>query len=192
MQSLDIEDARLATTWPTPTARSRGGGRLYRTGERSELLVVRELHRLGPDWRVLNSRPLASGGCDAEHLVIGPGGVFSLSSMHHHGSSIGLDGDDCVVDGQSLSDVKSCRLEAKSAAEILSETAGFPVPTVGVLVVVQAASFIIKRQPADVHVVSRRRLAAHLLLQPIVLDLAGIGAVFAAARRQPSWRAEGA
>ena len=43
-----------------------------------------ELNRLGRHgWRVLHSIRLANR-VDIDHLPIGPGGVFSINTKHHH------------------------------------------------------------------------------------------------------------
>jgi hypothetical protein len=53
-------------------------------GLAGERRVGAELNRLGRHgWRVLHSIPLANKA-DIDHLLIGPGGVFSINTKHHH------------------------------------------------------------------------------------------------------------
>ncbi|WP_373309716.1 nuclease-related domain-containing protein [Streptomyces tendae] len=54
----------------------------WRKGLEGERRVGAELNRLGRHgWRVLHSIPLATK-VDIDHLLIGPGGVFSINTKH--------------------------------------------------------------------------------------------------------------
>lgn len=54
-----------------------------------------ELDRLARrGWRVLHSIPLANN-VDVDHLLIGPGGVFSINTKYHHNKVVWV-GDDAV------------------------------------------------------------------------------------------------
>lgn len=56
----------------------------WRKGLAGEKRVGAELNRLARHgWRVLHSIPLADK-VDVDHLLIGPGGVFSINTKHHH------------------------------------------------------------------------------------------------------------
>jgi len=52
---------------------------------------------------------------------------------------------------------------------------------------VNAARFVVREQPADVHVVNRAALARFLLTQPRVLDADTIVTVFQYARLSSTW-----
>ncbi|MFE1907420.1 nuclease-related domain-containing protein, partial [Streptomyces gardneri] len=58
------------------------------TGLEGERRVGRELKRLAPlGWRALHGIQKSSGG-DIDHLLIGPGGVFSINTKTHRGASV--------------------------------------------------------------------------------------------------------
>lgn len=46
----------------------------------AEVATAAALERLGPDWSVLHSLPVGPGPATLAHLVIGPQGVFAISS----------------------------------------------------------------------------------------------------------------
>jgi hypothetical protein len=46
-------------------------------GEKGEELVGKRLEKLGSTWKVIHSIPIGSKGTDIDHVVIGPGGVFT-------------------------------------------------------------------------------------------------------------------
>jgi hypothetical protein len=48
----------------------------------------------------LHSIPIGNKGSDLDHLVIGPGGVFSLNAKHHLNASICIAGSVFTVNGQ--------------------------------------------------------------------------------------------
>ncbi|MDP9436612.1 MAG: hypothetical protein M3P93_16035 [Actinomycetota bacterium] len=51
----------------------------HRTAQ-AELATAAALARLGPGWRLLHSLPVGPGPATLAHLVLGPGGVFAVSS----------------------------------------------------------------------------------------------------------------
>ena len=60
--------------------RVTAGDGAYRKGGKGEVLVGKRLEKLSDEWRVLRSIPVGNKGTDIDHLVIGPGGVFSLNT----------------------------------------------------------------------------------------------------------------
>jgi len=162
--------------------------RAWRMGGKGEELVARQLKKLGQRWCVLHSIAVGNNGSDIDHLVVGPGGVFVLNSKHHKEAKIWVAGDVFMVNGQRHPYVRNSRHEAVRAAKLLSKASGIAVSVRGVIVVVNAGSFTIKKQPADVYVVNRRRLRRWLEQQPEELDEVSVAAIFELARRSSTWR----
>ncbi len=52
----------------------------WNQGAEGELAVASCLARLGPEWTVLHSIPVGNGTSDIDHVVIGPGGVFTINT----------------------------------------------------------------------------------------------------------------
>jgi len=159
----------------------------WRVGARGEELVGNELAKLGPDWRVLHSIPLGDHGPDVDHLVIGPGGVFTLNAKNHKYATVSVDGEVVTVNGCPKPYVQKSRQEARRVGQILSGALGVHVPTRGVVVIVNAGNFTIDEQPGDVLVTNRARLRRTLRCHPSVHDRASVEAFFEVARRSTTW-----
>src|SRR5947209_4421219 len=57
--------------------------RAWRVGAKGEQLVGRELAKLAsPPWYVFHDIPIGGRGANVDHLVIGPGGVFSVNAKN--------------------------------------------------------------------------------------------------------------
>jgi hypothetical protein len=166
--------------------------RAWRLGASGEELVGRLLQKLiakrDPRWQVLHSIRVGTRGSDIDHLVIGPGGVFSLNTKHHPGARIWVRGDTFLVNGARQPYLRNSRHEAGRASRLLTAACGFPVEVTGVVVPVNASDVVVKESPVDVHVVNRRRLSRWLRRRAEVLDPETIAAIYAAARRPITWR----
>jgi hypothetical protein len=166
--------------------------RAWRLGADGEELVGRILHRLvakrDPRWRVIHSVPVGTRGSDFDHVVIGPGGVFTLNAKHHPRARIWVRGDTLLVNGARKPYVRNSRHEAERAARLLAAACGFRVEVTGVVVPVNASDIVVKQAPAGVHVVNRRRLGRWLRTRAHVLDAVTIDVIYGAARRPSTWR----
>jgi hypothetical protein len=135
--------------------------RAWRLGAEGEELVGAQPAKLtakDPRWRALHAVPVGDKGSDIDHLVIGPGGVFTLNSTHHPRARIWVAGDSFRVNGVHQPYVRNSRHEAARAVRLLTTACGFPVTATGVIVPVIADDVVVEREPGDVHVIPRRRL----------------------------------
>jgi hypothetical protein len=71
----------------------------WRKGLRGERKVGSILNTLGSDWRVIHSIPIGQRGADLDHLVIGPGGVYSLNTKSHAKRNVWVMKDEFIVNG---------------------------------------------------------------------------------------------
>lgn len=196
-QQAAREAERLRQQAPVASALGRVFGfatpdRSWRVGAAGERKVADELDKLrrrDPRWCVVHSVPVGERGSDIDHLVVGPGGVFTLNTKHHPGKRLDVRGDSFLVDGHRQPYVRNSRHEAERAARLLSAAVGFPVAVRGVVVPVGAASLVVAAQPADVSVVARRQLADWLSRTYAVLPPQAVAALFDAARRSTTWTA---
>ncbi len=162
----------------------------WEVGAVGEQLVADELRKLAahdPHWGFLNSIPVNAKGTDIDHLVIGPGGVFTINTKHHRDARVWVSGDMLMVNGGKTWYVRNARHEAANATARLSEATGRPIHAYGLVVPVGAASLTIKNAPDDVAVVNRRRLVSYFSSLPTVLDKDTVLAVFEAARDSLTW-----
>jgi len=154
--------------------------RAWRLGAKGEELVGKGLAKLGPRWHVLHSIPIGDSA-DIDHLVIGPAGVFSLNAKHHKYATVSVESDVVTVNGHPHPYVEESRHEARHVGRVLSEAIGASIAAHGVVVVVNAGSFTVRRQPEDVIVTDRRRL------QPWLLSLSPAFLIRQARRHSSKW-----
>jgi hypothetical protein len=155
-----------------------------------EKRVGRQLERLmrgDPRWRCLHAVPVGRRGADIDHLVIGPGGVFTLNAKHHPGARLWVGGDTFMVNGVRQPYVRNSRHEADRVSRLLSSSIGHPIAVTGVVVPVGAQDVRIKEPPKDVAVVPRRQLWRWFSHQPQALPVAIIDTLFEQARRSTTW-----
>jgi hypothetical protein len=164
--------------------------RAYRVGADGEEATGRQLAHLPPGWHALHSVPVGSHGSDIDHVVIGPGGVFTINTKNHPNSSVWVAGDTFLVNGVRQSYIRNSRFEARRTERLLSDRTGTAVPTTGIIAVVGAdKGFKVKEQPRGgaVHVVARRLLNRWLTDHPTRLEAGEIESLYAHARRSTTW-----
>jgi hypothetical protein len=165
--------------------------RAWRIGADGEEKVGDQLEKLvrqDPRWRVLHSTPVGAKGADVDHLVIGPGGVFTLNAKHHPGARVWVGGDTLMVNGARQPYVRNSRHEALRASRLLTSACGWPVRAAGVIVLVNAENLKIKVPASDVQVVGRRKVLGWLRRREQVLDAGTVAAIFGAACTWSTWR----
>ncbi|WP_432174575.1 nuclease-related domain-containing protein [Streptomyces sp. Tue6028] len=160
----------------------------WRKGLAGERRVGAELNRLSRHgWHVLHSIPLADK-VDVDHLLIGPGGVFSINTKHHHKKAVWV-GDDAVkVDhGKPAPYARKSRAEAKRVVRVLERYCAFPVPVDPVLVFVGVTDLKVVATQLTVRVYQERQVAA---LAPLsgVLTAEQVEQVYSVARHRQAWR----
>ncbi|MFJ3101754.1 nuclease-related domain-containing protein [Streptomyces sp. NPDC086835] len=154
-------------------------------GERRTGAELGRLTRHG--WRVLHSIPLADGA-DIDHLLIGPGGVFTVRTEYHPQQSVRADDDTVRIDdGDPRPYIAECRAEAALVRKVLESYCDFPVRVQPVLVFVDAASLDVAATQTDVRVYRERQVSA---LAPLAGELTAHEAdrVYDVARLAEVWQ----
>ncbi|MGH9135383.1 MAG: nuclease-related domain-containing protein [Ilumatobacteraceae bacterium] len=160
--------------------------RAFRVGFAGERKVARELEKLPPGWHVVHSVPFGENRNDIDHIVIGPGGVFTLNTKHHARGRIWVAGRTIMVSGRKTQYVEQAQSEAAAASRALSAACGFEV-IVRPAVVVIAAQLTIKEPAEGVDVIGRRFVASWLTALPVQLAPAVVEELFEHARRSTTW-----
>lgn len=189
-QATALKEAAPVRTFLARLIRIHTDERAWRIGADGEEKVGAQLAKLvkkDPRWRVLHAVPVGENGADIDHVVIGPGGVFTLNAKHHPGAKIWVAGTTFMVNGQKQPYLRNSRHEAARATRLLTAASGIPLHAVGVAVRVGAQDIVIKTAPEGTHVVHRRALTTWLGRQPEVLGPDAIDRTFEAARRSPTW-----
>lgn len=132
-------------------------------GALGELAVLEELEQLGEEWTVLSGVPIGAHDTDIDHIVLGPGGIFSISVKNARDAAVWVGGRTAVVGDTPVDFVRRAQSEGASAARRLSNAAGGPVQ-ITPLLVLSAPGRLTLRDPA-VAVVGAEDLASWLRRQ---------------------------
>lgn len=156
-----------------------------------QLSVARQLGGLGPDWTVLHSIPLdEDGDVDLDHLVIGPPGVFLLTTRRYPGARITLAGNSFRVDGHSGVSLPGVQAIARRTSQLLSEAADRYIPVTAVVVVVGAASLSTGRLTPVLPVLPAERVRPWLLGHPRAVADSVVDELVALADDPDTWRVD--
>ena len=190
-QAVALREAAPVKTLVARALRVHTNERAWRIGADGEEKVAAQLSKLvkaDARWQVIHAIPVGTRGSDIDHLVIGPGGVFTVNTKNHPDSKIWVGGDTFLVNGNREPYVRNARHEATRASKLLSEACGREVFVEGVVALVNAVELTIKAPSNGVHVVARRQIAKWLLRHGDVLDQSQQAEIFDAARRSTTWQ----
>lgn len=192
VQAVALRQAAPVKTFLARVLRVKTDERAWRIGADGEEAVAARLVKLGDAWKILHAIPVGENGADIDHVVIGPGGVFTVNTKHHPDSGIWVGGNTFMVNGARVPYIRNSRFEARRTAKFLAAAlADVPVPVVGLIAVMGATNgFRVKSQPpdGDVVVLTRREIATWLSKRPVALTAAQVAAIYAVARRSDTWR----
>ncbi len=161
--------------------------RAWRRGADGEEEVGAALAKLvSRGWFALHSVPVGKRGSDIDHVVIGPGGVFTINTKNHRGKRVSVSSRGVWLSGHRQHYLRNSEHEATRASRLLSDACGFPVMVSGVLVIF-AGDLHRKEQPQDVTVLAAGELRRWLKKRPQVLDAGTVAAVYEQARRGEIW-----
>jgi hypothetical protein len=161
--------------------------RAWRVGCDGEREVGRRLAKLDDSWHVIHAVPVGERGSDIDHVVIGPGGVFTINPKNHSRQKVWVVERAFLVNGQKQPYLRNSLHEARRAAKLLTTACGFDVEAEPVIAVF-AADMTIRAHPAGVHVVRVAKMARWLRKRRAVLDPDRVEVIFEHARRDVTWR----
>lgn len=138
-------------------------------GAKGEIAVAAHLAKLPPEWTVFHSLPVGTEHPSVDHLVVGPGGIFTITTKHHGGQSIWMDKRFLMVAGRKVNYIREAELEAERVTRLLRER----MPLLGsvrpVVAFVDPKEIVIREQPSDVKVIDARDLRRWLTRLPPLL-----------------------
>lgn len=137
--------------------RDDGDDKSWRQGVRGERAVGRALQsamKPGSGWHLLHSIRRSVKGTDVDHLLIGPGGIFSINAKFHEGKRVWL-GERAIFVGRTPKPhLGEARNEAKQVKRVLDAAYPTPREVTPVVVIAGSASFSRgKSPPGDVVVI---------------------------------------
>lgn len=156
--------------------------------ERGSPLRARLERLAGEGWQVVHDVPLGRQGTLLAHLLIGPGGIFTVAEHRLAGRQVMLDGRVLEVDGQAVPYLRDARLEAQRTHALLV-AAGCASITVRSIVVVQGELGVRGRQDplAPTLVVPRHVVPAVFRAMPPALEPSRVAALAHVARQRLTW-----
>jgi hypothetical protein len=164
----EAERLRQAAPWRSRLARVlrvQTEERRWRKGDEGERRVGTELRKLPKDrWFVFDDVPIGNRGANVDHLVIGPGGVFSLNTKNVRGK-VWVAERVLLINGRRRDNLPKANREGERVSNLLSAAVGRPVFARPVLVVI-CDELMIKAPPLDVDVITRRALRRWLERHP--------------------------
>lgn len=165
--------------------------RAWRVGADGEEVIGTRLEKLvSKGWFVLHSVPVGSRGSDIDHIVIGPGGVFTVNSKNHPGAKIWVAKYQMRVNGQPVDYLRNARHEGQRASKLLTAATGFPVEVRSCVVVLTntlVPNVNYKQMPKDVMVLDRMDIPGWFKRRKRVLTDAEIEEIYNIARRSTTW-----
>jgi len=135
----------------------------------AEITMGRILDMLPPQWTVLHALPAGMGALDIDHLVIGPSGIFTVNTKHHHDKDVWVAQSTLVIDGESLSYIPAAEGEAYRVSAIVEERMPLPTPVQPVIAFIDPKQVTIRERPAQVKVLDAWQLRRWLTnLAPVL------------------------
>jgi len=133
------------------------------------------LETLPPEWAVFHAVPVARGNIVIDHLVVGPGGIFTINSMQQGGAARCCGADVWVgnrvmlIDGQKVPHLQDSEFEAERVTTLVRERMPLLTPVQPVIAVVEPAVLTIAGRPERVKVIDANDLRGWLLrLHPVL------------------------
>ncbi|WP_438352352.1 nuclease-related domain-containing protein [Microbacterium sp. CJ88] len=139
-------------------------------GALGELEVGRVLDELGGGWTVIHAVPVGRKGADLDHVVIGPGGVFTINAKFHEGRKVWVGDARLLVNGQRTDHLRNAAFEGRRAAKALTAAVGARVDVTPIVAIVGARSIVMRGRPAEVVVLRATQLVWWLSKRPVVLS----------------------
>lgn len=165
--------------------------RAYRVGAGGEETVGARLEKLRKHgWHVLHSVPVGSRGSDIDHVLVGPGGVWTINTKNHPGGRVWVGRHAVKVNGYSQPYLRNSRFEAERAGKLLTAACGFPVEVRAALVFLTGTLFpdvTVKQAPDGVAILDRMDLPRAFKRARRCLSNDRVEAIYDLARRSTTW-----
>lgn len=190
---LSVQSAASPRTW---LARQLGASPLapaarpWFRGAVGELTVARLLDGLDDRWSVLHSVPVGKSGAEVDHLIIGPAGVFPLSTKAVRGD-VWVGRARILVNGRRENFVAKSETEARRVHRALRDATGASLFVRPVLVFVDPGRMTVRELPSSVTVLQADDLLPWLAAQVELYPSARVAELVAAANRGTTWQFSG-
>lgn len=154
-----------------------------------ERVVGELLSQLGDGWSALHSLSVGVDGARIDHLVIGPSGVFTVTTRQHSGQAVEVSGRTVLVDGAKVAHIRDAEHDLGRAERRLSVALGDPLVVTGLLVFVDPVSLMQCDVPRDLQVLDSSELVPWIEAQPDLFDESEVSRIVEAAQTATTWGA---
>jgi hypothetical protein len=195
----ELADAELAAmkersragTFIARTFDMKTDERAWRVGAGGEETVGARLEKLvRHGWHVLHAVPVGDRGSDIDHVVIGPGGVFTVNTKTHPDGRVWVGRNSVRVNGHAVPYLRNSRFEAQRTERLLSAAVGLPVPVRPALVFLTGTlipNVTIKTAPDDVVILDRTDIPGAFKRSSRKLTGEQVTRIYDQARRSTTW-----
>jgi hypothetical protein len=135
---------------------------------KAEIAVGALLDQLPAGWSVIHSAPAGAGEPGIDHVVLGPGGLFTIASKLHPNQKIWVAHRMLLADGLTRDHIPAAEADALRVTGILKTRMPLPAPVRPVVAIVDARSITI-RERSDIHVIDAWDLRRWLTSLPTIL-----------------------
>lgn len=149
-----------------------------------ELRMTAVFSRLGPAFTVLE--PVTQTGTGPDHLIVGPPGLFTVTTKGFSAKRIRADGPRFLINGHKAGYVANALRDAERTSQQLSGIAGTRIEVTPLIVVVDPASLTLKEP--QVAVTESTRVARWFLTLPRTLSDDTIAYLSAVVESPGTWR----
>lgn len=166
--------ARAGAPSPSPVRRVFGGspvGAAEREAfdeARGERIVGRELDALPSDWIVFHSLSSSTVSSVVDHVVVGPGGLFAVTTRFADGADVVVADDYLLAGGKRTPFAREAAAAARRTAQLAGRALPPHVCSRGIVVIAGARR--VRRGSRAVDVRESCAVRDWLLSQPAVLD----------------------
>jgi hypothetical protein len=162
--------------------------RAQRARIKAEQKLRHQLDDLPDAWFVLHSVDIGDAGRHIDHVVIGPGGVFTLNVDHQPGVKVWVSEHQVLMNGAETEHLRHARFQARRSGALLTDACGFHVAAQSLLILIGAAEVQTTSRPAEVHVRTEHEIRDWLCRQPNRLDADTVVAIRDRAGRFETWQ----
>ncbi len=175
------------TRRPVAAALLTTAKRLSSRSERAEYAAAKEEQRIDAElddlpvgWFVVRPADLGalvSQDGEIDHVVIGPGGVFTIHLEHQPAAKVWVSEHKVTINGRDSDRMSQARFGARRAGGLLTTLCGFDVTVQSVLILIGAATVQTLSRPAELHVRTQHDLRDWLCMQPRRLSAGTVAAI---------------
>jgi len=165
--------------------------RLSSRSERAAHAALKEEQKIGAELADLPAGWFVPASLDTEcrdhhdpddlpvdHVVIGPGGVFTIYVEHQPGAKVWVSEHAVTINGRESNRLRRARFEARRSSRVLTDACGFNVTVQAVLILIGAETMQTVSHPAEVHVRTQHDIRDWLCRQPPRLDSDMVRAIY--------------